>query len=381
MPIFYENFLKKTIPTNAYFEEEIKTKNLTIEKLSSLPDSMSVDQIPSRVIYQQGNERYCIVKIGRFVYSFSFIESKKAKIDKGLSLTFGLIENTSTKVRELKDKTAMLNYRDSSTKVNVGAAIVSLWKIILAYFKKTFPNNKLIYRSDLENNEHAVVSNLNAFLDFKSANKKELTDKIDDIISKVEKAKTYADISLDSGDSDYYANNPKRPRNVNKNVTQEDKEDMKKALNYFKNLIEKSELEELNKKNIEAFLAKFERKQIARTYLYTTITQMAYGISKTKTKIENINADNLETTLDEIIKQIKDDATVDLKDAKGTKITIINDEEEIKKFKENIKSIVVDSKLTDKMKKEKLEELVDDFYADNIQTINYQTNNRYVVMK
>ena len=107
---------------------------------------------------------------------------------------------------------------------------------------------------------------------------------------------------------------------------------------------------------------------------------MSYGISKTKAKIKNLSQDNLKNVLDEIEQQIKDDATVDLKDASGIKIRIINDDNEIKKFRSDIEKIVMNNNSIED-KKRKLEELVDDFYADNIQTINYEKNNRYVVIK
>ena len=62
------------------------------------------------------------------------------------------------------------------------------------------------------------------------------------------------------------------------------------------------------------------------------------------------------------------------------KIRIINDKEEIKNFRNNIEKIIMNNNSVGD-KKRKLEELVDDFYADNIQTINYEKNNRYVVIK
>ena len=205
MPIFYENFLKKTIFTNTYFEEEeIETKNLTIEKLSSLSSDIPINKIPNRVVYTQGNEKYCIVKISDFIYSFSFIASSKVNIEGGLALTFGLLKNNNYTVGQLANRTTMADYRDSSTRVNVATAIVALWKIILAYFKKSFPNNKLIYRSDLEDHEHAVVSNLNAFLDNNSIPKMELLSKINKIMTKIQLAKTYKDIALDTGKNKYY---------------------------------------------------------------------------------------------------------------------------------------------------------------------------------
>ena len=377
MPIFYENFLKKTVSTNTYFEEEeIETKNITIEKLSSLSSDMPISKIPNRVVYTQGNEKYCIVKISDFIYSFSFIASSKVNIEGGLALTFGLLKNNNYTVGQLANRTTMADYRDSSTRVNVATAIVALWKIILAYFKKSFPNNKLIYRSDLEDHEHAVVSNLNAFLDNNSIPKMELLSKINKIMTKIQLAKTYKDIALDTGKNKYYGTE----RDLEKEISEKEKKDMLTSMKFFKLLIKKNKKDVFSKEDIDKMLSKFERKKIIRTSLYTAITQMSYGISKTKAKIKNLNQDNFKTILDEIEQQIKDDATIDLKDANGIKIRIINDKEEIKNFRNNIEKIIMNNNSVGD-KKRKLEELVDDFYADNIQTINYEKNNRYVVIK
>ena len=152
------------------------------------------------------------------------------------------------------------------------------------------------------------------------------------------------------------------------------------SMKFFKLLIKKNKKDVFSKEDIDKMLSKFERKKIIRTSLYTAITQMSYGISKTKAKIKNLNQDNFKTILDEIEQQIKDDATIDLKDANGIKIRIINDKEEIKNFRNNIEKIIMNNNSVGD-KKRKLEELVDDFYADNIQTINYEKNNRYVVIK
>ena len=302
------------------------------------------------------------------------MKSSKVSIASGLALTFGLVNNDNLTVSKLAGLSKMLNYRDSTTKAPVGpTTILKLWKIILAYFKKTFPNNKLIYRSDLEDHEHAVLSNINEFLKIKSATKKELNDKIDAIITTVDSAKTYENVALDDGKGHTYYGNE---RDLSKAITQQDKKDMKKALNYLKKLIEKSGLDKLNEQDILKIFNKFERKKIIRTSLYSKITQKIFGITKTGSLISNINKDNIDDVLEKIREQITIDAVIDLN---GTKIRIINDDE-IKKLITDIATIINNTKINDEKKKENLNDLVDDFYANNIQTIDYKTNKRYVVM-
>lgn len=389
MPIFYENFLKKTIPSNTYFEEELSTKLNIIsipnaidnfekgEKKDTLNPNLKISDIEEETVYVQNEDKtYCLVKVNDFLYSFSFIVSSKVNVSNAKALTFGIIKNPSLKIKELNGRTSMINYRDSSTKINVGGSTIKkLWRIILAYFKINFPGQKLIYRSDLEDHEHAIVSNLNEFLKEKEITKEEIDKRIDEIIEKVEKAKKYDDIAKDSGDSSFY----KKERDLYKEISEKEKKDMIKSLNAFKKLIETNEPADkiFNKKNIIKVLSDFERKEIMRTFLYTNITQRFYGISKTRELIFNISKNNIDNVLQEIKVQIAKDAVIDMK---GTKIRVIVDSE-IDKLLENIKKIVIDNTIDDNSKKEKLNDLVESFYADNIQTIDYEKNNRYVVMK
>lgn len=389
MPIFYENFLKKTIPSNTYFEEELSTKLNIIsipkaidnfekgEKKDTLNPNLKISDIEEETVYVQNEDKtYCLVKVNDFLYSFSFIVSSKVNVSNAKALTFGIIKNPSLKIKELNGRTSMINYRDSSTKVNVGGSTIKkLWRIILAYFKINFPGQKLIYRSDLEDHEHAIVSNLNEFLKEKETTKEEIDKRIDEIIEKVKKAKKYGDIAKDSGDSSFY----KKERDLYKEISKKEKKDMIKALNTFKKLIEINEPADkiFNKENIIKVLSDFERKEIMRTFLYTNITQRFYGISKTRELIFNISKNNIDNVLQQIKVQIAKDAVIDMK---GTKIRVIVDSE-IDKLLENIKKIVIDNTIDDNSKKEKLNDLVESFYADNIQTIDYEKNNRYVVMK
>jgi hypothetical protein len=395
MSIFYENFLKKTT-INYFFEEEVNTSNLKIEKLKDFiknyPDkkkvnNLTINDLEPGVCYQQGNETYFIIKIGKkevdkegnplsgslkqFTYSVSFIPSGKVEISNGLALTFGLLKS-NYRLSDLASLTAMKNYRDSTTQVSVGGAIVSLWKKILAYFKVTFPNSALIYRSDLEDHELAVTSNLISFLNNNSISKINLVKSIDNVIKNIENAKKYNDIVLNIGDK-YYG----KEIEEDKEITEEQKNKMIEAMNYFKSLVEKSKLKDFSKNDIEYFLSKFERKKIIRTYLYTKITQMSYGITKTKNKIKDITEEsNIVDVIKEIVKQIKKDAVVEIK---GEKIRIITNKQMVM-FISDIKELIKDKNKTIKDKKKEIEELVDDFYANNIQTINYSKNNRYVVM-
>lgn len=389
MPIFYENFLKKTITSNTYFEEELSTKLNIIsipkaidnfekgEKKDTLNPNLKISDIEEETVYVQNEDKtYCLVKVNDFLYSFSFIVSSKVNVSNAKALTFGIIKNPSLKIKELNGRTSMINYRDSSTKVNVGGSTIKkLWRIILAYFKINFPGQKLIYRSDLEDHEHAIVSNLNEFLKEKEITKEEIDKRIDEIIEKVKKAKKYGDIAKDSGDSSFY----KKERDLYKEISEKEKKDMIKSLNTFKKLIETNEPADkiFNKENIIKVLSDFERKEIMRTFLYTNITQKLYGISKTRELIFNISKNNIDNVLQEIKVQIAKDAVIDMK---GTKIRVILDNE-IDKLLENIKKIIIDNTIDDKIKKEKLNDLVESFYADNIQTIDYEKNNRYVVMK
>lgn len=389
MPIFYENFLKKTIPSNTYFEEELSTTLNIIsipeaidnfekgEKKDTLNPDLKISDIEEETVYVQNEDKtYCLVKVNNFLYSFSFMVSSKVNVSNAKALTFGIIKNPSLEIKQLNGRTSMIQYRDSSTKVKVGGkTIKNLWRIILAYFKITFPGQKLIYRSDLEDHEHAIVSNLNEFLKEKEIAKEEIDKRINEIIKKVENAKIYGDIAKDSGDSSFY----KKERNLSQKITEKEKESMIDALNTFKELIEKNKPDNdvFNKENIVKVLSDFERKKIIRTFLYTNITQRFYGISKTRELIFNINKNNIDDVLEKIREQITKDAVIDIG---GNKIRVIVDDE-ITKLLQNIKKIIIDNTIDDKLKKEKLNDLVEAFYADNIQTIDYEKNNRYVVMK
>jgi flagellar biosynthesis chaperone FliJ len=64
---------------------------------------------------------------------------------------------------------------------------------------------------------------------------------------------------------------------------------------------------------------------------------------------------------------------------KGEKLRIITNKQMVM-FISDIKELIKDKNKTIEDKKKEIEELVDDFYANNIQTINYSKNNRYVVM-
>lgn len=400
MPLLYENFLKTT--TTNYFE----ALNASINPLAlgSLDREMTLNKIPEKQIYTQGNDFYCIIRIEKFVYSFSFISTSKSNdiINKtSLALTFGLITNPDTlKVKEIFNATKMANYRDTSTKTIVGPKIFQeLWRNIISYylsadvFKQT--NKKMSYRGDLEGHEHAVLSNLVDFLKKDLITKDELIDKIIKIRNKIMNSKNYSDVAVDDGKSDFYSFSGSKDFNFEKTKESETVKDreiekeknkkiaknkMNNLLKKFEELVNEQKSEFFNKNDIATLLSKFETKNLIRTGLYTIITKEFFGYRDIKTKIkENIKSISEKTKeINHYLQEIKDTILKECKIIINKNEKSLVDETELEKIIEDIRKIL-ESSTDNNQKIMKIEEIVSDFYSSKIQNFSY-LQNRYVLL-
>lgn len=372
MSIFYENFLRK-ITTQYFEEEEINSADIKVQTLTSLNnDTLTLDKIPEKIIYTQKNPSYCVIRIGKFVYSFSFMTSSKIhqSMKDSLSLTFGLIKSPRrVTVGEIKNLDKMSSYRDSSTRTNVGTSVAKiLWKNIITYFKSepTFMQKKMSYRADLEAHEHAILSNLIGFLKMNEIDKETVLSKIREIRIKTENASTHADISSDSGKTDYYAFSGDLHTPVEKT----------KIINLLKaieKLIIKHPNATITKEELSKIMSRFESKNLIRTGLYTFMTKEIFGYRKVKKNISKINETTIDNYLEKIKENIKKDAVVTVN---GDTKSIVT-EKEINELIEKIRTIV-NGKSQNKIAE--IEETVDDFYINIIQDFDY-LKNRYVLLK
>lgn len=371
MALFYKNIVD-ILTTNRYFEEELNIDLIKINKLSDLNSNLSLSEIPENVIYTQGNEKYCLIRVNSFVYSFSFMTSNKIhdSLKSTLSLTFGLIKRPdSVIVGEVANLTKMASYRDSSTRQNVGGKIAKiLWKNIISYFRITFPNNQMSYRSDLEAHEHAILSNLIDFLNKNTIAKKEIIEKIKEIKEKIHSSETYRNISADDGKSDYYAfsgslDTPVEKQKIMKNILQ------------FEKMISEITTAEMSKKDFAKLLSEFEQKNLIRTGLYTFMTKEIFGIKKIRRDIQNLlgGEKDLDRYLKEIKEKIKKETTIIINKQENYLLA----DEEIDMLMVSIKKIAESNSMN---KIAEIENLVDEFYSNTIQDFDF-LKNRYVMLK
>lgn len=372
MSIFYENILKKINP-HVYLEEELNvTESIQVEKLSSLSKNnknLTLDKIPENIIYTQGNEKYCIIRIGDFVYSFSFMTSSKIhqSMKSTLSLTFGLIKNPENiTVNEVSNLTKMGDYRDASTRVNVGPEIAKkLWKNIISYFKFTFPEINMSYRSDLEAHEHAVLSNLIDFLNKNTITKKEILDRLELIKTKTKNASVHADISADSGKSDYYAFAGDLKTKANKQKILKNISKIEKYISNYKS-------DNFSKNEFSKILSKFEEKNLIRTGLYTHMTKEIFGIKNVKSSVKNLSSD-IQKYLNQIKENIKKETMIIVNNEKKSLVS----DEQIESLLDEIKKII-ESNSENKLSE--MEEKIDNFYSNTLQDFDF-LKNRYVMLK
>lgn len=397
MPIFYENFLKKT--TTQYFE----ALNVTIEALplSSIAANTTLDKIPEKQVYTQGNELYCVIRIQKYVYSFSFMSTSKSNSDVNslsLALTFGLITNPSTVTAgEIAKATKMASYRDSSTKTNVGPDVFKiLWEHIIGYYMttSTYQSNKqMSYRADLEGHEHAVLSNLVNFLKKNQITKTEILDKLNKIKTKIGEATKYSDVAEDDGKTSYYAfsGSDRFDFERNKPETRKEKEEKDKKIAKIKmmslvNEIEKTVKQEqsdmFTKKELMKLLEDFETKNFIRTGLYSLITKEFFGYRDVKKKIKSsVQAiAKQEKKIDEYLKEIKDTIINEYKVIINQKEKSIVEESEVNNLITDIKNIIESDSMDNNQKTAKIEEIVDNFYTSKIQNFSY-LQNRYVLLQ
>jgi hypothetical protein len=371
MSIFYENILKKI--TYTYFEEELNvSQSIKVEKLSSLKENyenLKLNNIPENIIYTQGNEKYCIIRIDNFVYSFSFMSSSKIhhSMKSTLSLTFGLIkEPEKIRVADVANLTKMGNYRDASTRANVGPEIAKrLWKNIISYFTFAFSGTQMSYRSDLEAHEHALLSNLIDFLNKNTITKQEILDRLDVIKTKTNNSVLHSDISADLGKSDYY-------QFEGDLKTQANKKKILRNISNLEKIITNYNGKNMSKNELSRILSKFEEKNLIRTGLYTHMTKEIFGIKNVKKSINNLS-DDIEKYLSEIKEKIKKEA-----------IIIINNEEKSLVSDKEINPLLVEIKKiaesNSQNKVAEIEQIVDDFYSNTIQDFDF-LKNRYVMLK
>ena len=404
MAIFYENILNKI--THQYFE----VLNVTINAfpLNSLDGNLTLDKIPENEIYTQGSDLYCVIRIGEFVYSFSFMSTSKANQvinTSTLALTFGLITNPETlTVKEIAHATKMLNYRDSSTKTNVGPKVFEkLWEKIIGYYMTTNAYKgiegkensakKMSYRGDLEGHEHAVLSNLVGFLKKNQITKAEVSEKINIIKTKVESSESYSDVAADIGKTDYYAfagsNRFDFERNKkNETETERKEKNQKIAKNKMLSLLSKIETLINNHKNnvftkeeLADLLSKFETKNFIRTGLYTLITKEFFGYGSVKKSIKkNIESiSKKEKKIESYLQEIKETIIKECKIIVNNKSKDLVDEAEVAKLITSIQAIIDNDKIDNNVKVAEIEEKVDAFYSSKLQSFNY-LQNRYVVL-
>jgi hypothetical protein len=365
MSLYYENVLQKI----TYLEEELNTTSINIQSLSSLDRNLTLDEIPENVIYTQGNEKYCVIRVDNFVYSFSFMTSSKIhqSMKSSLSLTFGLIkESKEVTVGEVAKLTKMADYRDSSTRQNVGPEVAKkLWKNIVSYFRVTFPEIKMSYRSDLEAHEHAILSNLIDFLNKNTITKQEILDRLNLIKMKTKNASFHSEISADSGKTDYYSFSGSLHTNVNKQKILKNISKLEKfILNYHNDTMSKSEFGKI--------LSKFEEKNLIRTGLYTHMTKEIFGIKNIKKNIKNLSTD-----INQYLKEIKE------KIKKETMIIVNKQEKSLVSDKEIDSLLAEIKKIAESNSQNKvaeIEEKVDEFYSNTIQDFDF-LKNRYVMLK
>jgi hypothetical protein len=388
MPIFYENFLKKTIPTNAYFEEEVNITDLTFKSLEDIPDQNTpLKNIDKNVVFSQG-VGYFLIRINDLVFSFSFIAGKSdLGIKNSKALTFGLIKNEylDKPVKNFKGLTKMASYRDSVSSPFVSDSSKEiLWRSMLGAFKHAMSGSRLIYRSTLEASEFYILSNLYDYIkdDANIFFKKEITDKIQTMINNIDTSMnkaSYASIST----KNYKPENPSlwaidNPSKLNKKVNKRTGETVKSYLFELKKEIEETQDDKITKELLAEILEKLEPKSFLRTKGYTDIINKIFGADKVK-EIFKSDMKDINAYLKRIKDKIEEQASFIVKEGNNkTKRNVFIPEKEIESFLKKVKEVLEDENNVNK--ELTISNLFDDFYISKIQNINYLTNKRYMVL-